>query len=122
MFHWSQFKMKDELQYDLCPGCGEHKPVGLLPSIMHSCPLNTVIYYSSAKFSIRHIHNIVSGKDPLQPFKDLLHFPYLKAMSGFETASIIDKKIYRICRESDLRSMKRLRAYIDLEERFNASW
>ncbi len=114
--------MRHELQYDLCPGCGEEKPIGLIPTVMHDCPLNTVIYYSSAKFSIRHFHNLVSGKDPLQPFKDLLHFPYLKAMPDFETASETDRRIYQVCRDSDIRTMKRLRAYIELEERFNASY
>ena len=114
--------MRDDLQYDLCPGCGEEKPVGLIPTAMHDCPLNTVIYYSSAKFSIRHFHNLVSGKDVLQPFKDLLHFPYLQAMPNFKTASEIDKIIYSICRDSDIKTMKRLRAYIELEAKFEASY
>ncbi len=114
--------MRNDLQYDLCPGCGELKPEGLFASINHSCPLNTVIYYSSAKFSIRHFHNLVSGKDELKSFRSLFHFEYLRAMPEFENASEMDKRIYSICRESDIRSMKRLRAYMELEERFEASY
>lgn len=114
--------MKDELQYDLCPGCGEKAPNGVIARAMHSCPLNTVIYYSSNTFSIRHFHNLVTGKDELQPFKDLLRFDYFKAMPDFENATPLERKIYSICRESEIRSMKRLRAYVDLEERFNASY
>lgn len=114
--------MKHELQYDLCSGCGEKKPLGIIAAAMHDCPLNTVMYYSSTKFSIRHFHNLVSGEDPLRPFKDLLHFPYLNAMPDFETASETDRRIYQVCRDSDIRTMKQLRAYVELEERFNASW
>lgn len=112
----------NDLQLDLCPGCGERKPVGLIAMAMHGCPLNTVMYYHSAKFSIRHFHNIVTGKDELRPFRDLLHFPYLSAMSDYETASETDRRIYQICRDSDIRTMKRLRAYIDFEDRFNSSY
>lgn len=113
--------MRNDLQYDLCPGCGERKPIGLIPTIMHDCQPN-IIYYSSAKFSLRHFHNLISGKDPLEPLKDLLHFPYLQAMPNFKTASEIDKIIYSICRDSDIRTMKRLRAYVELERKFEANY
>lgn len=35
---------------DLCLGCAEQKPEGLLPTVMHSCPLNTVTYRGGAGF------------------------------------------------------------------------
>lgn len=114
--------MRDDLQYDLCPGCGELKPVGLIPTVLHDCPLNTVIYYNSSKFSIRSFQNMVRGKDELQSLKELLYFPYLQAMPDFETASEIERRIYSICRDSDLRTMKRLRAYVELEAKFEASY
>lgn len=114
--------MRNDLQYDLCPGCGELSPRGIIEMAMHCCPLNTVIYYNSAKFSIRHFHNLFTGKDELRSFKDLLHFKHLRAMPDFDTASEMDKRIYGICRDSDIRTMKRLRAYIQLEEKFEASY
>ena len=114
--------MRTDLQYDLCPGCGERAPVGLMAAIEHACPLNTITYYCTAKFSIRQLRDLLAGVDTLYRFRELLRFGHFRAMPNFETASEIDKIIYRVCRESDIRSMKRLRAYIELEEKFNASY
>lgn len=112
--------MRNDLQYDLCPGCGERSPRGIIEHVQHSCPLNTFTYYVS-KFSIRQFHHLVSGESPLLPFQELLYFKHFQAMPGFDTASEIDKIIYSICRDSDIRTMKRLRAYIELEWKFDAS-
>lgn len=58
----------------------------------------------------------------MQSFRDLLNFQYFKAMPGQETASNFDKKVYSWCRDSDIAAMKRLRAYIELEEEFNSKY
>lgn len=113
--------MRDDLQYDLCLGCGEKAPEGLIAFVRHSCPANIVSYYRS-NFSMRKLNNIMTGKDDLSSFKALLVFPYFKRMPNFDTATATEKMIYGICRDSDIRTMKRLRAYIELEEKFDASY
>jgi len=110
--------MRDDLQYDLCLGCAEKAPKGLFPTIMHSCPLNTV-EYKVRPFKMRMFKSIFTGKDDLQSFKDLLQFDTFKAMPNYQTASDLEKKIFSHERELDIKTMKRLRAYIKLEEDFN---
>ena len=114
--------MASDLQYDLCPGCGERKAVGIFAMISHGCPLNTVNYYVGS-FGMKHLRRLFGEIDPILKMKeDLLQFQHLKAMPDYDRASELDKKIYAICRESDIRTMKRLRAYIDLEERFDSKY
>jgi hypothetical protein len=116
--------VRNDLQYDLCVGCGERSPVGqgILAMVTHYCPLNTFTYRTTGKFTIRKFQDLVAGRDSLQSFKDLLDSPYFKAMPNFETASDLEKKIYSLCRDLDVRAMKRLRKYIALEDDFDAKW
>lgn len=111
------------LKYDLCEGCGERSPEGngILALVTHICPGNTFTY-RTGKFTLRKFQDMVTGKNGLQPFRDLLHFKYFKAMPNFETSSCLEKKIYWLCRDLELRHMKRLRAYIELEEEFDSKW
>lgn len=116
--------MKNDLQYDLCEGCGEPNIFnGILDAINHQCPINTVVYRwrkFTARSFIGWLHDL---PNPIKQMKaDLLQFQYFKAMPDFDTATDLDKKIYRICRESDVRTMKRLRAYIELEDEFDAKY
>lgn len=112
--------MIEELKYDLCEGCGEIKPRGLFDIINHSCPANTVTLYAG-KFGVRHFRELFEKFEGtyIDPFDGLLDFKYFKAMPNYETASELDKRIYAVCRESDIRSMKRLRAYLELEKQFD---
>lgn len=120
--------MRDDLQYDLCPGCAEPVPVnaGILYHTTHTCPLNTYTYRNTGRFTIRQFANLMfymdGGQHEMQQFKDLLDFPYFKAMPNFETASDLDKRIYGLIRDMEVKQMKRLRAYIELEEEFNSKY
>lgn len=67
-------------------------------------------------------HEIISGENPMQPFKDLIKFDTFKKMPNLETASYLEKKFYSIERDLDIRTMKRLRAYIELEEELNSKY
>jgi hypothetical protein len=111
--------MNEDLQHDLCPYCWEwhDRSMGLIPFIMKTgCDANVVIYRRSS-FTFRKFKNIIAGiVDDMQPFKELLQFTYLKKMPNFDTATELEKKIYRICRESDIRSGKRMKQYIKQEE------
>lgn len=110
--------MRDDLQFRLCNGCGEKAPGpgdGILAMLNHSCPGNTVTYRPS-RFTFKKLQYLITGVDPIKPFKDLLQFPHLMPMPDFETASTIDKILYSHARDSDIRTMKSLRAYIELEE------
>lgn len=113
----------EQLKYDLCIGCGQIQPIGLIENVLHSqcCPFYS-IDYRTQNFTMRQFHHLISGIDPLQPFKDLLHFRHFNKMPNYETASITEKRIYRICREDDVRTMKRLRQYIKLEADFNSRY
>ena len=121
--------MRDDLQYDLCPGCGEIHPklLGLIPNIIHCCPGNIFSYrvYGGAGF-MRMLNDLFAsmhgGVTSMQSFYDVLKFDTFKAMPNFETASYMDKFIYSVCRDADVAAMKRLRAYVELEEDFNAKW
>lgn len=114
----------EELQYDLCEGCAERSPKdqGILAWVSHCCPLNTVIYRVPAKFGMRQMKELFGGCRTLQSFYDLLHFPYFKAMPFFEIASTLEKKTYYWAREAEIKHMKRLRAYVELEEELNVKW
>jgi hypothetical protein len=65
---------------------------------------------------------IYGGRTTMQDFYDLLEFDSFKAMPDFETASYMDKFIYSVSRDMDVAAMKRLRAYVELEEDFNAKY
>ena len=104
------------LKYDLCIGCGEIEPKGLIPTIMHSCPKNQVNYWGSS-FKLRHFKNLLSGVDELQSLKDLLKFPHFKAIK--EIVHPLDEMLYAYARELEIKMMKRLRIWIDIEDEFN---
>lgn len=114
--------MRTDLQQILCIGCGEIQPQGLIATVMHSCPKNQVNYFGGARFSFRQLANAISGIDVLQPFKDLLKFEHFNAMPDFENASTIDKILFSIARDSDIRTMKSLRKYIFLEDELDSKW
>jgi len=121
--------MRDDLHCDVCSGCGETIPInaGILYHATHACPLNIVKYRMPVGMSFLRmwdemVSEMVGKGDSMRPFRDLLNFPYLKKMPDIQTASIIDRIIYSHCRDSDIRTMKRLRAYIELEEDFNAKY
>lgn len=114
-------KIRNDLQYDLCVGCGEIAPKGLIQMAQHCCPANTIIIYYSS-FKLRHFNNLLNDIDELASFRGLLCFDHFKAMPDFDEATDLDKIIYSICRESEIRVMKRLRRYIELEEKFQAKW
>lgn len=114
----------DDLQHDLCTHCGEwhDRSMGLIPFIMKTgCDINVVIYRRNS-FNFRKLKNVIEGIDDMLPFKQLLEFTYLKKMPNFDTATEAEKRVYRICRESDLRSRKRLHTYIKLEEELNSKY
>ena len=120
--------MRDDLQYDLCPGCGEIQPKGIFPAATHICPGNTYTYRMYGGAAVMRMLNdlfmLMDGKrtSVMQPFYDLLKFDTFKAMPNFETASYMDKFIYSVCRDADVAAMKRLRVYVELEEDFNAKY
>lgn len=110
-----------DLQYDLCSGCGEKAPKGFIESVMHVCPGNTITYRAKS-FKLWDWENLFTGRHPLQSFYDLLHYPHLRAMSNFDTATNLEKKIYSLCRYTELSAMKRMRDYIKLEEEFDSKY
>lgn len=119
----------EELKYDLCPGCGERSPKGqgLFAEILHACPLNIITYRATGRFTIRHFQDLMAvmsgtGRESMASFKELLVFPYLKAMSNYDTATDIERKWYYWIREGEVKHMKRLRAHIELEEDLNAKY
>lgn len=121
--------MRDDLQYDLCPDCGESIPVnaGILYHVSHPCHGATYTYRMLGSISLFKMFNDVvaaayGGRSSMQSFYDLLHFPYLKKMPDFETATESEKRIYGFIRDAEIREMKRLRAYIELEEAFNEKY
>ncbi len=62
------------------------------------------------------------GRTSMQSFYDLLEFESFKRMPNFEAASYMDRFIYSTVRDIDVAAMKRLRAYIELEEDFNSKY
>lgn len=115
--------MREDLQYDICPGCAERSPVGMgiIAYATHSCPLNSFIYRTGG-FTLRHVRILMGGRHYMQSFWDLLSFPYLNKMPDFDTATDSEKTIYGFIRDAEIKAMKRLRAYIELEEEFNSKY
>jgi hypothetical protein len=120
--------MRDDLQYDLCSRCGSyHVHIGLIPTITNECASEMVVYRMAGGMSFMRMWNDIlaemsGGRRSMQDFYDLLKFDTFKAMPNFETASYMDKFIYSVCRDADVAAMKRLRAYVELEEDFNAKY
>lgn len=86
--------------------------------IQHSCALNQVTYRGGG-LSLRVLIDFFARRNPIQELKDmLLVYPHFKKMPNYSTASLLDKKIYAIIREMEIKQMKRMRAYIDIEEEY----
>lgn len=113
----------EDLQYDLCLGCAEKSPEGqgIIAIVTHHCPLNTVIY-RKLNFKIRHFHQLLTGKSDMDSFKNLLYYPHFDRMPNFKTATESERRIYGYCRDTEISAMKRMRAYIELEEEFNSKY
>lgn len=118
-----EYEKFETLKDDLCIGCGEKRPKGLMEYCTHNpaCQLSTFVY-RKRRFQLKHLEEMISGIVPMSPFRELLDFDYFDAMPDFETASTIDKILYYHARQSDIRTMKRLRAYIELEEELDAKY
>lgn len=112
--------MKTDITKELCLGCGEEKPEGLIPTIMHSCALNQITYtgnYSNGYFW-RSLHDLFGRKgNRMQSFENLLLFPHFKPI---ETISHpLDEMLYSHARLFEIKQMKRLRNWIEIEQRFD---
>lgn len=116
---YSHIKDFDDLQYDLCLGCGERHSMenGILAALQHHCAINTITYKPN-RFKISDLEVMMGGPNPLQSLYDLISFPHFKKMPGFGGASWIEKNSYRLAREMEIKQMKRMRQYIELEEDF----
>ena len=111
--------MSEDITKELCIGCGEYKPRGLLPSINHSCALNTFTY-RVGKFGMRQLMSLFSKRDEMQSFKDLLVFPHFNAIE--KSIHPLDEMLYLHARQFEIKQMKRVRAWIEIEEDFNSKY
>lgn len=108
--------MFENLKYDINAFTGEiEKPMGIIEQVMKGGREYT---YMTGSFGMAEFKKIIKMMNPLHCFDDLFNFQYLKPMPDFDTATTIEKIIYNHCRESDIRTMKRLRAYVELENEF----
>jgi hypothetical protein len=124
--------MRDDLQYDLCEKCGEYHNTqgwGIIERISHPCGGEVYEYKMMVSFSFRRMFNEMvsqlynpNHRSPMQDLYDLLKFPSFKAMPDYENASYLDKFAYSLLRDIDVAAMKRMRAYIKLEEDFNTKY
>lgn len=111
--------IREDLQYDLCLGCGEISPRdrGIIAMVTHICLLNTFTYRNGS-FKLRHFRQLITGVTDTDSFKALLYYPHFAKMPNFDRATDSEKRIYGFCRDTEIAAMKRLRAYIELEEQF----
>ena len=119
--------------YDkLCLGCGEISPdgQGLFAMIEHKCPLNTVIYRPQ-RFKLSMFEDILYAMDGRQKpntLKDLLtyeHFPHFSCI-GTHLRPMqkhpLNNSLYAFAREYEIKQMKRIRAWIEIEDAFEATY
>lgn len=115
----------EDLKLDVCIRCGEAHPIpeyiGILAMAMHPCYGNQITY-RTGRFTFRQLRNVVCRIDPIKPFKELLNLPHLKRMEEYDTATHLERTIYMWARKSDIRSLIRLKKYIELEEEFDSKW
>jgi hypothetical protein len=121
--------MVDNLQFDLCEKCGEIHPegVGIWAMMTNPCHSNQVTYQiMGGRKMIQAISNMMAlqygteeYEDDVQTLKDLLVFPHFKKMENFETASWLERNNYSLMREYEVKQMKRLKAFIKLEDTFS---
>lgn len=116
-------KIREDLQFDFCGICEKVHPkgMGIIERISLPCTGNRVTYRPGS-LTLRKLINAIRGTDPLESFGPLLKFNHLKAMPDYESASQLDKIIYSICREDDVKTLKRMREYIELEEEFDSKY
>lgn len=113
--------MRTDLEHTLCLGCGELSPVGqgILAIASHVCPLSMVTY-RPGRFKLSDLWCLFGGRNPMQSFKDLLVFPHFEKMP--EGLDYMERFIYSLERDMEIKQMKRLRKYIELEQEFYDKW
>ncbi len=112
----------EELKYRVDSETGEvviPKPSnGILDTIRNG---GKEYVYMTGSFGMRMFKELIHsmyGTNPMEIFEPLLHFEYFKPMEHFATATMLEKKTYMYCRESEIREMKRMRIYIEKETDF----
>ncbi len=115
---------------DLCLGCGKKQALGLFGMIEHQCPLNTVTYrpylmLGSLSF-MRMFNSMVEqlyGKPKVDILKSLLTYEYLPHFKGFpDVPKSLDELFWSHARELEIKQMKRIRAWIEIEDEFAAKY
>ena len=105
----------ENLKYEVNAVGEIEKPMGILERVMNHGREYT---YMTGAFGMSEFKRLIKMMNPLHCFDDLFDLQYLKPMPNFETATIFDKICYHYARQSDIRTMKRLRAYVELENEF----
>lgn len=137
--------MRTDLDKDLCIGCGEISPLGqgIIAYASHSCAANTYTYRMMHGMSMfRSLQYVLNGESEMKSFEDLLVFPHFHAYSTSVNCTIaydpatdrtmitsvvaiehpLDKILYSHARDFEVKTMKRIRAWIDIEEEFNCKY
>lgn len=110
--------MRNDLQYDLCTKCGEwhdDSDKGIWWQLNHPCAGNRITYRIMTGRAGMEIFNSLFAEH-VDPFEGLLDFPHFKAMPDYETASWLEKNCYSLARDMEVKQMKRMKAYLQLEE------
>lgn len=116
-------KIREDLEFDYCGICDKVHPrgMGIIERISLPCCGNKIMYRPGS-FTLRKLANAIMGVNPMESFKSLLKFNHLQAMPDYKTASELDKLIYSIGREDDIRTLKRMMAYVKIEEEFDSKY
>jgi hypothetical protein len=113
-----------DIHQKLCVGCAELSPEGngLFAMIQHSCALNT-IKYRPKHFYARHLWYAITGFDPLKQIKELVSVNSLPHFNSIQKIKHpLDEMLYEHARQWEIKFMKRVRNFIELEEDLNSKY
>jgi len=112
--------MRDDLQWDICEKCGEvHKEegnIGIWARMNNSCYSNHSTYRMMTGRAGMELLRAAIGIPNRDPFEGLLEFEHLKAMPNYKEASWLERNCFSLARDMEIKQLKRMKAYLQLEE------
>lgn len=110
--------MRSDLEHDICPKCGEwHDDTGkgIWWQLSNPCADNRRTYrVLTGRAGMEIFRQLFS--EHRDPFDGLLEFGHFKAMPNYKEATWLERNCYSLVRDMEVKQMKRMKAYLQLEE------
>jgi len=115
--------MRNDLEHDICPKCGEwHDDTGkgIWWQLSNPCAGHTQEYRMltgrAGMALIKEALSMLGYEETRYTFAGLLEFEHFKAMPNYKEATWLERNCYSLARDMEVKQMKRMKAYLQLEE------